>query len=307
MKRISWPEGKRFAFTIVDDTDNATVSNVKPVYDLLYKHGILGTKTVWVYPSRDTYTGECLQDANYLEFIRDLQSKGYEIGLHNVGSGDFSTTEIAQGFEIFREKLGTYPQMHINHAENPDSIYWGKARFCFPVNRFNTHTNKTGVPFSGELADSPYFWGETCKKHIKYIRNKVFQDINTLKCDPRMPYREKKKDKYSNFWFSSSDGANVDMFKRLFSDDNLDRLEKQGGCCILYTHFTNGFLLDNGSLDSGFVACVESIAARNGWFVPAGRLLDFLLENKQQSGFASPFALAVQDYKWLFNRVLRKY
>ena len=30
-----WPEGKRFAFTVVDDTDAATVENVGAVYDFL--------------------------------------------------------------------------------------------------------------------------------------------------------------------------------------------------------------------------------------------------------------------------------
>jgi len=307
MKKITWPEGKRFAFTIVDDTDNATVQNVKPVYDLLYQYGLITTKTVWVYPPRDTYTGECLQDVNYLQFVRDLKSKGFEIALHNVGSGNFTTEEIARGFEIYCELLGDYPKMHINHAENPDSIYWSKARFCFPVNRFNTHSNKSGIPFSGENPESPYFWGETSKKHITYIRNKVFQDINTLQCDPQTPYREKKKEKYSNYWFSSSDGANVEMFNRLLSPENLNRLEAQGGCCILYTHFTNGFILEDGSLHPGFVQCVQDLSRRSGWFVPASHLLDYLQEQRNRTGFASPWRLAMNDFKWLLNRVLRKY
>ena len=28
--KIQWPDGKKFAFTIVDDTDNGTVGNTKP-------------------------------------------------------------------------------------------------------------------------------------------------------------------------------------------------------------------------------------------------------------------------------------
>ncbi len=54
---INWPDKKNFAFTIVDDTDNGTVENTKPVYDFLYEQGIITTKTVWVYPSRDKFTG----------------------------------------------------------------------------------------------------------------------------------------------------------------------------------------------------------------------------------------------------------
>src|SRR5271165_313130 len=36
----AWPQGKRFAFTIVDDTDRSTVENVGPVYDFLLELGL---------------------------------------------------------------------------------------------------------------------------------------------------------------------------------------------------------------------------------------------------------------------------
>ena len=32
---VKWPGDKAFAFSVVDDTDNSTIANVKPVYDLL--------------------------------------------------------------------------------------------------------------------------------------------------------------------------------------------------------------------------------------------------------------------------------
>lgn len=37
---LPFPDGKRFVFTIIDDTDVATLSNVKPVYDLLHECGL---------------------------------------------------------------------------------------------------------------------------------------------------------------------------------------------------------------------------------------------------------------------------
>lgn len=128
---IKWPNNKKFAFTIVDDTDNGTVKNIKPVYDFLYNHNIITTKTVWVYPPRDGFTGDCLLDNKYLNFILDLQGKGYEIGLHNVGSGRFNRDEIIDGIRIFNEKLGFDPNLQINHASNPDNIYWGSDRYQF--------------------------------------------------------------------------------------------------------------------------------------------------------------------------------
>lgn len=122
MKR--WPNNKNFAFAIVDDTDNSDINNIKPVYDYLYECGLKTTKTVWVYPSRNQFTGDSLMNKEYLEFVKELIDKGFEIGLHNVGSGDFYREEILEGITIFKEKLGHTPRMHINHANNKDNIYW---------------------------------------------------------------------------------------------------------------------------------------------------------------------------------------
>src|SRR5579859_5667634 len=46
---VTWPNERQFAFTIVDDTDSATIQNVKPVYDLLTDLQMRTTKTAWVF------------------------------------------------------------------------------------------------------------------------------------------------------------------------------------------------------------------------------------------------------------------
>ena len=90
-------EDNKLIFTIIDDTDDATLENVKPIYDFLYGKRIFITKTVWVYPPRDKHSkGDSLQKPEYLEFIKDLNRKGYEIGLHNAGSGDYKRKEILE-------------------------------------------------------------------------------------------------------------------------------------------------------------------------------------------------------------------
>ena len=55
--------------------------------------------------------------------------------------------------------------------------------------------------FYGDEINSNYFWGDVAKEKIKFIRNRVFNGINTLKYDPKMPFREKRKI-FSNYWFS---------------------------------------------------------------------------------------------------------
>ena len=44
---VTFPDGKRFAFTIFDDTDVGTLESLRPIYDLLAQLGLRTTKTVW--------------------------------------------------------------------------------------------------------------------------------------------------------------------------------------------------------------------------------------------------------------------
>ena len=69
---VQFPEGKRFAFTILDDTDGATLESVKPVYEFLADQGLRITKTVWVLPGTEqkleANRGESLADRDYRAF-----------------------------------------------------------------------------------------------------------------------------------------------------------------------------------------------------------------------------------------------
>src|SRR5690606_29628226 len=104
----------------------------KPVYDYLKEKGIFTTKTVWCFPSRGKYSGQSLSDIEYREWILDLKKNGFEIGLHNVGDGNFSRDEIAAGIDLFEKVLGHAPDIHCNHVSNIDNLYWWDRRFVFP-------------------------------------------------------------------------------------------------------------------------------------------------------------------------------
>ena len=302
--KMKWPNGKAFALSIVDDTDNGTVSNVKPVYDFLYSHGLRTTKTAWAFPPRDRFSGQCLQDEDYRCFIQDLDAKGFEIGFHNAGSGDFSRQETIVALEFFAKCIGKYPRLHVNHADNPDNIYWGHKRFSAAVAMVYRAIRKGYSP-EGEIEDSPRFWGDYCKKHIAYIRNRVFSGINTMARDPRMPCRYRHKDQYSNYWFSSSDGANKDVFSRLLAKDHVDRLARDGGCCIVYTHFASGFVDANGQLDAGFQERIEYLAKQDGWFAPTSSILDYMKDHGGSTYTGSMYDTWL-DIVWLVQRAGRR-
>ena len=298
------PNNKNFAFTIIDDTEWATVENIKPVYDLLYDLGFLTTKTVWVYPTRDHFSGQSLQDEDYLEFIKDLKNKGFDIQMHNVGSGDFFRDEIISGIEIFKQKMGYYPSMQINHATNKDSLYWGYKRFGGLLKWCLKSFFSSGNIFFGDDPQSEHFWGDVAKKHIKYLRNRTFKGINTLKYDPKMPYVEPKK-KYSNYWFSSSDGGDAEVFTKLISKQNVDKLVRNKGLCIVYTHLAANFVDNNGQVNPLFKERMEYLSRQNGWFVPASEILDYL-SSQTKNRNAGWFYFLMMDIRWLIPQCIKK-
>jgi hypothetical protein len=112
------------------------------------------------------------------------------------------------------------------------------------------------------------------------VRNFTFQSINTLGVNPGMPYHDRHRP-YVNYWFSSSDGADVERFNRLISERNQARLVREQGCCIVYTHLGKGFVKGE-KLDATWEQLMKKLAQKNGWFVPASQLLDFLLEQKER-------------------------
>lgn len=264
------------------------------------------TKTCWVYPPRDSFTGHSLSNEGYRNFVLDLAKKGFELALHNVGSGAFNREEILRGIELFKDFTGDYPLMQINHANNPDNLYWGSERYTGFTKFLIKIIYGNKRSYYGSDINSPYFWGDVSKNHIKYIRNHTFNGINTLNYDPQMPYRAKKKNEFSNYWFSSSDGHTVEEFNNLISSKNVNELVASGGLCIVYTHFASGFVNGNGVVDCTFEMQLRNLSQKEGWFVPASEILDYLLTQKKEPEFVSQFYQACLDVRWMFDRVFKK-
>jgi hypothetical protein len=304
---LSFPDGKRFAFSIFDDTDHATVDNVGPVYRLLASCGLRTTKSVWLYPPKGGFTGQCLQDPEYRAFILGLRDQGFEIALHGVGDGDYRRTDILRGLDEFKQIFGSDSLAYANHASNPSNIYWGAQRFERPLSDVYRLTRNllrgTSAPTAGDDPSSPYFWGDVCKERIRYIRNLTFNGINTSSYDPLMPYPVRRKETYSNLWFSSSDGHTVSEFRDLISDENCEELERQGGVCIVYTHFGIGFVDAKGRIDPVFEERIRRLAKRPGWFVPVTPLLDHLAAARgtlADPGYVYRLRL---DCRWAVDRI----
>ena len=126
MQKLKFPKNKKFAFTIIDDTDFATVNNIKPIYELLFQLNILTTKTVWVFSSKDVINQYCcshtLSNPEYLEFIRWLNNTGFEIAFHGASMSSSIREQIQLALEQFKEYLGFYPNIHINNSMNRENL-----------------------------------------------------------------------------------------------------------------------------------------------------------------------------------------
>ena len=304
-----YPGGARFAFTIIDDTDVATRDNVEPLYDLFHRLGLGATKTVWPLAcpegSKNFGTSETLEDPEYLDFVRDLLRKGFEVTWHGATMESSSRERTLRGFERFRELLGFYPEIHVNHAMNRENLYWGPKRVDLGALQwaFNLHSSRPGDYYQGEVEDSEYWWGDLAQKHIRYARNLTFNDINTLRCNPSMPYWDPNRPLVPR-WFSGTHAEGIDEFNALLASRNQDKLEAERGVCILATHLGKGFTID-GRVNSQTRRRLEELAARPGWFPNAGELLRWL-ESQRTATELPTWEWFRMQWAWAFALLRRR-
>jgi hypothetical protein len=284
-RQFEFPNGKRFAFTIVDDTDVATVANVKPVYDLLHELGFRTTKTVWPVGcpegSPNFSSSQTLEDADYRAFAVDLQRRGFEVTWHGATMESSRRPRTIEGLQRFHEIFGTFPRIHLNHAHNRENVYWGAGRLDSRILR-SVVGRVTGRPagyFTGHVEDSPFWWGDICAKHIMYGRNLTSNDINTARFNPSMPYRDPARPLIP-WWFSASDGEGVEEFNELIHPLQQERLQREGGFCIVATHLGKDFVR-NGVVNPVTRARLEELSGRPGWFPTTGQLLDWLRARRE--------------------------
>jgi len=303
-KNIIWPDNKKFAFTIFDDTDRSSLEDSKIIYQYLEELGFKTTRSVWMLKSDDNSEekGITCENSLYLDWLLEIKKKGFEIGYHNATSNSSKRENTKKALEKFIKIFGQNPIVMANHSENKENIYWGPLRLSGSrkiIYNILTFFKKNKY-YEGHKKSSSYFWGDFCKEYVSYVRNFVFSDINTLKCCPYMPYQDLTKP-YVNSWFASSEGNNVKMFNKCISDQHQDQLETEGGACIMYTHFADGFC-ENGKLSDQFKKQMKRLSNKNGWFVPVSVLLEFLKEENKKHIISFKQRTKL-EWKWLFDKL----
>ena len=303
-QRIAWPDRKRFAFTIFDDPDSQTLAVGRSVYAFLEDLGFRTTKAVWPIRGNGTPSdhGETCAEPEYRAWAQSLQARGFEIAYHNATGHTSTRSETCRALDTFFEYFGTYPSAMANHYNCDEAIYWGDARLsgiyrlCYNLLTRGKNRNRS----AGHREDHPYFWGDLCRRHIRYVRNFVFADINTLAACPYMPYHDPRRP-YVNAWFAASEGNNCDVFVDRIDEAHQDRLEEEQGACIMYVHFAHGFV-DNGRLNPRFVALMKRLSRKDGWFVPASTILDYLSVQDRRGAVDNAQRRSLER-RWLWHKV----
>lgn len=273
-----YPGGKHFAFSIFDDTDVATLDYIQPLYDYLYDLGLLTTKTIWCldYEGKSIFQGtDTLSNPKYADYIKKLQKRGFEIGYHGATMESSTRDKIKKSLKRYHEILGKYPTTYSAHSLNQDNLYWGEHRFTFKLTRwlYRILSNEKPDYFQGHLENSPYFWGDLAKQNIEYVRSFTFTTPNLLSLGLPVVYQNGATP-WVNNWFLTCDAENVEEFNSLISTKNQQKLEDEGGLCIVSTHFGKGFI-DRGDVHATTKRLLRELSERDGWFAPVSDILNF--------------------------------
>jgi len=298
-----WPDGKRFAFTIFDDPDSQTWEAGREVYAVLRDLGFRTTKGLWpMGPIRaPSDHGLTCAYPGYTDWVNSLIAVGFEAGYHNATSHTCTREETEIGLELFRSQFGAYPRTMAHHYNCDENLYWGDARLSgwrrVAYNLLTRCQNRN--KFYGHVEGHPYFWGDLCHDRITYCRSFTFGDINTLKAWRHFPYHDPLRPLVRH-WYASSEGSNKNRACHVLAEANQERLEEEGGLCIMYTHFGHGYY--NGSVDQRFIAVMKRLASRPGWFAPVGQVLDFMRSQRREITLSDTLREQLER-RWLWEKV----
>jgi len=302
--RIVWPQGRDFAFTMFDDTDFAELGSLREIYAVLADLGLFTTKSVWPIAGRrePVIGGATCEQEDYLRWVLDLQGQGFEIAMHNVAYSTSAREDTIRGFDRFRELFGHDPHTLANHASNHEGIYWGEHRLTGihrPIYNVLTRNRRKGV-FAGHVAGNPLFWGDVCRDRVRYVRNFVYNDPDTLAVCPEMPYHDPARP-YVKAWFASAQGPRLAPLLDTLRPERIERVARQGGACIVYTHLGEDFHA-GGRVDPRFRETMTRLSKMNGWFVPVYQLLDTIVEQKGVHHLSDPERRRLER-RWLWDQV----
>ena len=303
---VSFPGGKQFAFSIFDDTDDATLEYIRPIYELLERLGFRTTKSVWPLPYQgpsDYQGSDTLADPDYASYAQHLQTRGFEIAFHGARMESSGRIEIEAAFEVYHRILGRYPSAYAAHGHNRDNLYWGADRFRFRLWRwlYAALGGRREHPGDGQRSGSPCYWADLAERHLRYVRSFAYDDLNLWNITTAVPYRTAGTPGVRAF-FPCAFADNVEEFIELLHSSRQAQLESEHGLAIIGTHFGKGFLR-GGRVHPGVVDVLTRLSQRPGWFQPVSTLLDYLAGAQGGVALLGGWRLFRLEGLWFWHRL----
>ena len=282
-----FPDGRAFGFTIVHDADQAYSRRLAPLFAVFDECGLKITVTAFVFWAawadgraawrqwRQTEAGgdsffvpECvpLEDDEERKFYLELSLRGHELGMHTPSDTSSNREDVVRAFHFFKAHFGRYPSIYVEHRA------W---------TNLDAQAREGSIPgsiyYNRDLLNSygPWVWlDDPCG--VPHRLHPKFYDILAVNGSPfhnsaAQQYGIRKAFLRTGKW-KEGDG---DGFLNHYSEQRIDALEKHRGLAIVYTHLDKKWLDANTrKMRAAITDRLKYLASKNGWFVPAGTILD---------------------------------
>lgn len=280
-----FPDGYSFAFTIVHDADAAYSRRLEPLFEVFDEFGFKITVTVFTFWADWAKNGKVwlewrgadddeffapnsvpLADENERRFYLDLAARGHEIGIHTPSETSDTREDVIRAFEYFKEVFGRYPRIYVEHAVTRNKE--GQA---------SEGSKPESIYFNTDLLNAyePWVWiDDDCGVPDKSHRR--FYDILAVNGSP---FNTVAPERYGIAKAFLRTGkwreADGDGFLAWYSEENIDALEKNRGLALVYMHLDAKWIdAETKQMRTPIMERLRYLASKNGWFVPAGVILD---------------------------------
>lgn len=277
-----YPDGRRFAFTLVHDADGAYSRRLAPLFEVFDSLNLKLTVTAftlwaawahgggiwdeWPAGSLEHPMGVPLEDGKEREFYLGLARNGHEIAMHAASETSDTRQSLSRAFDLFEELFGKQP-LYVEHSS---------------ANNLDAQVREGSEP------DSPYFNQDLLRQRCRWVwlddphaladqGHPSFYDIQACHGSPlrasQVSFGLTNAFRRSGRW----GWGNGDGFLEVYTEERILELERNRGLALVYTHLQEGWRdAQSGHMRQEIRARLEFLASRCGWFAPAGVILDRL-------------------------------
>jgi len=281
-----YPDGFNFAFTIIHDADDAYSKRLAPLIETFNRLGMKITVSLFVFPGSahfekenqqviDSYDKERreffgprnipLTNDYECKFYKKIAAEGYEIGMHTPSATSDTRERIIQAFEMFNKVFGHYPKVYVEHGR-----------------RFNKETQSN----EGSDPKSPYYCTDLLNRYRCWAwvdgpgalagGKNTYYDVLKSDYTPFSHFALKKYGILKGFVRTGQwKDSNGDGFLKWYTREHIDSLDKNRGLALVYTHLDRKWIdPKTKKMRAVIKKRLTYLVSKNGWFVPAGQILD---------------------------------